>query len=323
MTTVGVAGLGAAGLRAARALSDDPAISCVALESRRPAVARQAVEALVDRAAVWAVTTEPTVVVLAGESGPTHVDRVRAEIRRGRSVVSLSAAPDDVDALLDLDGLAAEREVTLAVGAAFSPGLSCVLARHAASMFTEVTEIRTAFVGAGGPRCADARRAQLGAPGKIVRDGDITTVPAGSSTELTWLPDPISGTDCSFGGLSEPVLLQRAFPEAAVIEARAALTPKPLIELAPWRSSPPDGDPGAIRVEVVGRRDGELQATTYGVLDRPAVAAGITAGVVAAQLVTGTVPNGAFGLAEFVEPVPFLTELRRRGIRAATVQQRH
>src|ERR687895_764237 len=56
--------------------------------------------------------------------------------------------------LLDLDAEARERGLAVVVGAAFAPGLSCVLARHAASLFDEVDEIHVARHGTGGPSCA-------------------------------------------------------------------------------------------------------------------------------------------------------------------------
>jgi hypothetical protein len=322
MTTVGVAGLGAVGLRAARALTDEVSVERVVLESRRPEMVVHARDAL-GRASEWGTGAEPTVVVLAGESGPAHVERARAEVRRGRSVVSVSDAVSDVDGLLSLDELARERGVTVAVGVAFSPGLSSTLARHAASTFSEVHEIRTAFVGAGGPRCLSNRREVLGESGVIIRDGTVHPGVGGSSTELTWFPDPVAGVDCSLGALAEPTLLRRAFATAGVIESRGAVGRESLATLLPWRPAPPEGDVGAIRVEVIGRRDGDIESITYGVLDRPAAAAGITAGIVAAHLAGPageSVAAGALGLAEFFDPVVLLSGLKRRGVRAATVE---
>ena len=66
----------------------------------------------------------------------------------------------------------------------------------------------------------------------------------------------------------------------------------------------------------------------YGVIERTAVAAGTVAAVTAARL-AGLLPAvtflsadvaGARGLGALVEPVPFLAELARRGVRAATFE---
>jgi hypothetical protein len=58
-------------------------------------------------------------------------------------------------------------------------------------------------------------------------------------------------------------------------------------------------------------------------MDRPAVAAGAVAAVTALWALTGRLTGpGARGLAGQVDPVPFLDELRRRGVRAAVFEGR-
>jgi len=59
-----------------------------------------------------------------------------------------------------------------------------------------------------------------------------------------------------------------------------------------------------------------------GAMDRPAVAAGAVAALSALWLSRGDQRReGAGGLAELMEPGPFLAELRRRGVRAAVFQR--
>jgi hypothetical protein len=64
----------------------------------------------------------------------------------------------------------------------------------------------------------------------------------------------------------------------------------------------------------------------YGVIERTAVAAGTVLGVTGACL-CGALPDlaavpaaGAVGLGSVVEPVPFLAELARRGVKAAAFE---
>jgi hypothetical protein len=58
-----------------------------------------------------------------------------------------------------------------------------------------------------------------------------------------------------------------------------------------------------------------------GAMDRPAVAAGAVAAVAALWAVEGRLADvGAAGLASLVEPVPFLAELARRGVKAAAFE---
>jgi hypothetical protein len=55
-------------------------------------------------------------------------------------------------------------------------------------------------------------------------------------------------------------------------------------------------------------------------MDRPAVAAGAVATVAAIWAVQGRLLPGASGLARVTEPVAFLAELGRRGVRAAVFE---
>jgi hypothetical protein len=83
----------------------------------------------------------------------------------------------------------------------------------------------------------------------------------------------------------------------------------------------PEGGPGAIRIEVRGRVDGAGSVLVYGAMDRPAVAAGAVAAVAARFILTKSMRRfGAAGLAESVDSLAFLTELARRGVRAAVFE---
>ena len=81
-----------------------------------------------------------------------------------------------------------------------------------------------------------------------------------------------------------------------------------------------------MRAEVWGSRDGTRATVVYGVIERTAVAAGTVLGVTAAWLAgalpsLGPVPEpGASGLGTVADPVPFLAELARRGVKAAAFE---
>ena len=319
---VGLVGLGAVGTRIARALVESPEVRGVMVRSTRAERLEQAVETLGSKASAWGPDDEPgpDVVVLASASG-SHVTAARHHVGRGRSVVSCSDDVDEIDGLLDLDDEAAAAGVTVVAGAAFSPGLSCVLARHAASSLDRVTEVHTAMVGVGGPACAQQRRRLHSHPGREWRDDRWVDVEGGSAQELVWFPDPIAARDCGRGALAEPILLHRAIPEARLITARAGIDRSDrLLGFIPRRAPvAAEGDPGAIRVGLAGERDGETADVVYAVMDRPSVGAGTTAAL-AALAAGATSRRGAMGLAELVDPLEFLGEMARRGIRAATFE---
>jgi hypothetical protein len=237
--------------------------------------------------------------------------------------VSTSDSVDDVRGLLDLDAEVREHGGSVAVGAGFSPGLTCLLAVHAASAFDEVDEVHVAKVGAGGPACARQHHRAFGGSAIDWRDGEWIDRRGGSGRELAWFPDPIGARDCYRAALPDSLLLAAAFPTAQRITARVAANRRERFLAGLARLRPPrgEGGPGAVRVEVRGRRGGERAVEVYGAMDRPAVAAGAVAAVAALQVTAGHARRtGAAGLAELLDPLAVLQELRSRGIRAAVFE---
>jgi saccharopine dehydrogenase-like NADP-dependent oxidoreductase len=260
-------------------------------------------------------------VLLASPCG-THAGLARRHVAAGRTVVSASDSIDDVRALLDLDADATAQGVGLVAGAAFSPGYSCVLARHAASTFATVTEVHVARSGTGGPACARQHHAALTGQGLDWRDGTWQHRTAGSGRELCWFPDPIGAEDCYRAELPDALLLVPAFPDVERVTARLSATRRDRLSahLPMLRKPHPEGLVGAVRVEVRGVRDGGTDALVLGALDRPAVAAGATAALALRWAVAGRLPGGAGGLGRVDDPAAFLNELVTVGIKAAVFE---
>jgi saccharopine dehydrogenase-like NADP-dependent oxidoreductase len=259
------------------------------------------------------------VVILATPAG-THVRAAQRLVGEGRSVISVSDHPDDVQGLLDLDAQARSTGCSVVVGAGFAPGMSCLLARHAASLLDSVESVAVAKSGTGGPACAREHHRALKTAGVEYRSGAWISRAGGSGRELVWFPDPVGALDCYRGDLPSPKLLYRIFPDADRITARVSATRRDRLtsRLPMMRQPHPDGGPGAIRVEVRGLRGGAVETVVYGVMDHPSVATGTVAAVSAIEVGTGGFPHGAFGLGELESPVPMLRTLHDRGIRAAT-----
>ncbi len=321
-----VVGAGAVGSRVARQLHTTEGLEgLVVTDAIRPRA--DAVVAAVGAPAVvgeWGpeALANVDVVVLAGSG--RHRAAAEVALEYGAHVVSVADSPEDVRALLDLDAEARERALVVAVGAAFGPGLSCVLARHAAAGFDSVDEIHVARAGTGGPACAHQHHRTLGAEAIDWRDGAWQRRPGGSGRELCWFPDPIGGLDCYRGGLPDALTLVPAFPGVQRVTARVAASRRDRLtaRLPMLRRPHPEGAVGAVRVEVRGRRGTGSDVRVLGVMDRPAVAAGAVAAVSAAWAAEGRLSRaGAAGLAELVDDaVPFLQELARRGVRAAVFE---
>jgi len=261
-------------------------------------------------------------VVVVTRAAGEQLDVARAALDGGAHVVTTSDDPDEVRGLLDLRERARASDRSVVVGAAMAPGLSCLLVRHAAALLDEVDEVHVARAGAGGPACARQRRRALRGPAVEWRDGEWVERPGFSGRELVWFPDPTGGSDCYRAGLADPLLVADAMPHLRRVSARLAASRVDRLTVAlPMLIGPPvEGGPGAIRVEVRGSRRGERHDVVYGAFDRPSVAAGATAAVVAVAAGRGSLPPGAYGLARLDAPRGFLQELARRGVRAATFE---
>src|SRR3546814_1908944 len=136
MTSVLLVGAGAVGARAARQLVEADDVDEVVIVdpngSRREAVVASTGDKAVDGG--WGEPVRETDAVLLAGPSAAHVDQAREHMAQGRPVVSCADGLDDVQALLDLGPEAAERGVPVVVGAGFSPGYTCLLARHAAKI---------------------------------------------------------------------------------------------------------------------------------------------------------------------------------------------
>ncbi len=262
---------------------------------------------------------QPDVAILAGPAG-THFRTAEAMVAAGSSVVSICDDPDEVADLLRLDAAARDRGVTVAVGAGFVPGLSCLLARWAGDQLDEVDAINVAKAGTAGPACARQHHKALKNPGRDWVGHDWEVRHGGSGRDLAWFPEPFGARDCYRGALPSPLLLQRFYPQASRISARMAATRRDRFTswLPMLRPPHEDGGPGGLRVEVRGMRDGAVETIVTGVMDYPSVAAASVATVTARAIVIGEAPVGADGLVTWNNPGRRLAELRQMGISVAT-----
>jgi hypothetical protein len=263
--------------------------------------------------------TGPADVVLVCREPRQQLDVVRAALEAGSHVVATTDDPDEVEAILRLHPLAVERARTVLVGAAMSPGLTCLLARHGAALLDRVDEIHVARDGAAGPACARQRLKALRGAAQEWRDGTWVRRAGFSGRELCWFPDPIGARDCYRADLAEPLVLVDAFPTATRVSARLAASPvdRVLAPLPVLVGPPVEGGPGAARVELRGVKDGRREIVVYGVLDRPGVAAAATAAALALHVASGVLAPGSHGAGAVPDPLPVLRELARRGVRSA------
>jgi hypothetical protein len=329
LATILLAGTGAVGIRAARQLVDTPGLDRLLIAGRNSSQVEEIAEALGDQARA--------VPLGADERLPDGVDAVAAALPAEASVVlarraleagiPFASSIDDgsaINTLLDTDDDARRAGVLVAPGCGLTPGLADVLARHASDALDSVDEIHVARSGVAGLACIAAARRGRRAPAVEWREGEWHEDRHGAG-ELVWFPDPVGPRECApvADGIA---LLVRAFPSVRRATVRLG-EPPPRRVTWPGRRGVDDGW-GAARVEVWGWRGSVRESMVYGVIDRTAVAAGTVLAVAAARL-AGIAPgldardgptSGVHGLAALVEPVPFLAELARRGVKAAVFE---
>jgi hypothetical protein len=317
---IGIVGTGAVGSRVARQLAGTPGVHVLLADHPGGSAARLATSIGASVTVVGAMHEELGLDAVVLATPVPQVALAERFVLAGTSVVSTSDDRDDVWRLWGLDDLAKERGVTVVVGAGFAPGLSCLLARHAASSFTAVDELHVYKHGTGGPACARQHHKALRSTAQIWRDGDWRSRAGGSGRELGWFPDPIGAHDCYNAELPDPFVLLRAFPDVGRISARLSATRRDRLtsRLPMLRKPHVEGALGALRVEVRGLRDGQRQAEVFGAIDRPAVAAGAVAAVAALRLAVPNTHPGAVVLGDQgLDTAAFLADLARRGVRAA------
>ena len=153
--------------------------------------------------------------------------------------------------------------------------------------------------------------------------------------ELIWFPDPVGARECELVATGVDLLVD-ANPGVERATVRLGV-PSHRLRARRLPAEPRAGgshrlhvairarDWGAVRAEAWGQRGPTRAAVVYGVIEQTAVAAGTVLGVTAGWL-AGALPElaaaepGASGLGRVVEPLPFLAELARRGVKAAAFE---
>lgn len=299
--------------------------AAVVVAGRDLAGARRLADAVGGSAAVTSALGDvfPADVVVLCTPAATQPALARTALRAGAIVVTTADRPDAVRELVGLHDEAVAHGRPVVVGAGFCPGLSCVLARHAAALFDEVDEIHVARGGTGGPACARQHHAALTGRNEDWRDGAWAHRRGASGRQLVWFPEPFGARDCYRAALVDTLLLQRTFPAARRITARLAATRRDRITgwLPMLRPPHADGGPGALRVEVWGRREGERDVVVYAATDNPAYVTAVSAVAAIDAVAGGHLPAvGVSSFAQTDDPVWFLGRYDEAGVVVATFE---
>ncbi len=324
VSTVAILGAGVVGQKVARQLAAVEEVERLILGSRHPARLRGFAKQLLDTD-VEAVSPgrlpDADAVILSLPAGG-HAALAAKALARGSHVISLSDSVNDTEELLALTKTATDADRSLVVGAGFSPGLSCLLASHAAKKFDKLVEVHVARIGTAGPACQ--RQLHRARTGSAVdwRAGEWVRRPGGSGRELVWFPDPLGAHDCYRAAVPDALLLAPAFDGVERVTARVAATRRDRLTAMLPMLRPPhaDGGPGAVRVELRGFVDGQHHCEILGAIDNPGLAAASVAALATQWSLEGDLPVGAFGLGMLDDPLRWLVELGDRGVRVATYE---
>jgi hypothetical protein len=224
-----------------------------------------------------------------------HAPLAEAIGERGASVVTVADDFDDAQDMLALGSAFTERGTTLVVGAAMSPGLSGLLARHLSTQLASVDEIHVAIHGTAGPACARSYHRSLSRRSLAWHDGAWADYLGGSGRELCWFPEPVGARDCYRADTADPLLLHAAFPEASRINARRSARRRDRVTARLPMMSPPheEGGIGALRVELRGANAaGGRECLIVGVAELVGTTAAATAAAFATLAAEASLPTG-------------------------------
>ncbi|MEZ5381503.1 MAG: hypothetical protein R2754_06865 [Microthrixaceae bacterium] len=221
-----------------------------------------------------------------------------------------------------IDGLLGGVGTPVVVGAAFSPGLTDVMASHTLTLLDEVDELHVARHGAAGSACVAARARAIRQPARDWRDGEWVERPPGSGRELCFFPEPVRGLDAYRANLSEVATLHAAHPGVARLSNRITMRRRERLPAAVGLPAvPAPNNPaslGAAVVEARGRVGAGSESVLLGVVDR---VDGATAALMAScgnQLVArGDQLTGTLTAGQVAPSVVMLAALAERGVSVA------
>jgi hypothetical protein len=257
-------------------------------------------------------------VVVLAHPGP-HAELAAGLIAGGTPVVSCTGDLADIRQMWDLDDAANDVGVPLVAGAAQSPGLTDLLARHLADQLEECDEIHLAVHGTAGPACAREHHRALSGYSVALHDGDLVNRRSGSGRELCWFPEPVGAYDCYRAELASPVLLSTVFPHVRRLTGRQSANRRDRLTARLPMLTPPhaEGGVGAVRVEVRGTdADGARVTIVGGAAELVGTSAAATACAFALAAANGELPSGVVCTADDrLDTRGLLTAVQRFGVR--------
>jgi len=359
MDIIVLGGAGAMGSAAVWDLAAQPDVARITIADDDFEAAQRLAALVGDKAqALWVDADDPELLVgviaghdaAAGAMEPAYKYEVKvagAAIEAGVPYVSLCDDDDAAQAVLELDELARQKGATVIAGMGWTPGLSNMLARHAADRLDKVEEIHVAWGGSasdseGYALLLHAIHIFSGMVPSFVQ-GESVSLPAGSGRELVRFPDPVGDIFVYNVGHPEPVTLPRFIPGLRTVTLKGGLVEDELNRLAMFlnrigatntpakegalgkiikpffpllaRIGAPAEPCSAVRVDVYGHKGGRPKTISYGVADHMNRLTGIPLAVGAHMLGKGLIrAKGVLAPEACIDPKAFMRELERHNL---------
>lgn len=320
------------------------------LNGRPVRVSAEEIDVKSEAALAGLMAGSAVVVNCAGPNYQNEVPVARAALRAKVNLVDINDDYETTYEMLALDGEAKAAGIAVLLGLGASPGVNNVLVRAAADQLETVDEIHTAWVMSatdpGGPALSKHLIHSLSGRALTFQDGEMIEVQSFvDGRERIAFPAPVGEQDVFHIGHPEPITLARTFPDIRYADDKATFVPAAVNDLIVdlgrlVRESPEplrvDGrlvDPmefaahylqrrcrgarvpkdGALRVEVLGQRDGRPRRVVFSTAGRLTQGTGIPAAVGAAMLATGRIEStGVLCPEAAIEAHEFLYELFTR-----------
>lgn len=269
---------------------------------------------------------------------------VKAAVQARVNYVDICDDYGPMQEVLAQDGAAREAGVTAITGLGWTPGMTNVMARKGADLLDEVSEIKVAWAGgaADSQGLAVIKHVFYAVTGKVPTylDGQWLEVPAMSGKEVVEFPEPLGKVEVFHCGHPEPLTIPR-YIKAKTVSLKGALTPKWNDQLAALfvrlhlTDTPQKIDKvsrmihsiegifraggipaSAMRVDVLGTKDGVAKHYAYSAIDKMGRLTGIPAAIGAVMLARGAVrEKGVFAPEACIVPDVLISELARRGVK--------
>ncbi len=173
--------------------------------------------------------------IIANTIGPNYMycrKIAEAAVDAGACFCDICDDYDAAEAVLELDGKAKDRKVTVITCLGTSPGITNMLAKRGSELLDETEEIHTYWAVGGSDPTGPSELYHLAhiASGNIPQflDGKWEQVPALSGAMEVEFPQPVGRLELTFVGHSEPVTLPRFIKGVRTVTNRGGLYPASL-----------------------------------------------------------------------------------------------